>query len=873
MLYRFIDDFGTFQIKNPHRHKLYFPLADSRAKLLSAIAPNLSGDIKKDNDHFLTLPASVEDLRSSPLCCREFFIKVNGKVIRLSRPGDDTLEAGFLYHKINKKVKGLEIEALNFIPFDLPVEVMRIKVKNISRKNISIEPTSFIPLFGRSEKNLRDHRHVSSLLNRVSLDKFGISLKPSMVFDEKGHKLNAAIYFCRGFEANTVAPLGQFPTLDYFYGENDICCPDAIFKNVVPVNKKKKEFDGKEACAGLRFRKRQLVPGKEAQYFLFLGIEEKEAEITRKFRQLNSPEKVEIALEKTKDSWRKYLSGLKIDFKDSGRNGWLAWVKFQPTLRKMFGCSFLPHFDYGKGGRGWRDLWQDALTLLLTEPEKAREIIIKSFAGVRLDGSNATIIGRDDKLLADRNRINRVWMDHGVWPYLTTLHYLNRTGDLDFLLKTQTYFRDHQLRRAKAVDPGFSQKDFIQRDKLNRVFRGSILEHILIENLVQFFNVGDHNVVRLENADWNDGLDMASDKGESAAFSFMYAHNLRSLCDLLRALKKRRSGVSLLKELTLLLDTLRKPINYNDPKAKQKLLNRYFEEIGHISGARTEVRLEELIFDLEAKYRHMSGWLSGKEWLKEGFFNGYYDDQGLRVEGKSGSSAIRMMLTSQVFAIMSAVAKQSQVNLAWKSIKKHLFDKELGGFRLNTDLKKPYLKLGRAFGFSYGDKENGAFFSHMNVMLANALYKRGLIDEGHEVLDSLFRMATSDKAGIPPVLPEYFNAQGKGRYLYLTGSASWYIHTLFEEVLGIKFELGDVFLEPKLLAGDFFKKRIETEFCLGNKKIKLVYQLKSSRQENKPLAIKEVLLDGKKMSFQPDSCRIKTSLLRSSFNLINLTLG
>lgn len=873
MRYKFIDDSGTFKIKSPLGYKLYFPLADSEGKLLSAIAPNLCGDIKKDNEHFLTVPASIEDLRSSPLCCREFFIQAGSKVIRLSRPQNDTLEGGFLYQKITKKTKGLEIEVLNFIPFDLPVEVMRVRVKNVSRKEILIVPTSFIPLYGRSEKNLRDHRHVSALLNRVSLEKFGISLKPSMIFDEKGHKINPTIYYCRGFEDRMVAPQGQYPTLDHFFGDGDIYSPDAIFRGVDPVKENKPEFAGKEACAALRFRQRKLAPAKTAEYFLLLGIEEKENRIKDIFFRLNSPEKIEAALQKTKDSWQEYLSGLKFDFKDRDKNGWLAWVKFQPTLRKLFGCSFLPHFDYGKGGRGWRDLWQDALTLLLTEPGKARSIIAASFAGVRLDGSNATIIGKDNTLLADRNRINRVWMDHGVWPYLTTRHYLNRTGDLDFLLENQTYFRDHQLKRSKAVDRAFRQKDFFQRSADKKIYQGSMLEHVLIQNLVQFFNVGEHNIIRLENADWNDGLDMAADRGESAAFSFMYAYNLKSLCDFLRCLKKQRSSVSLLKDLTILLDTLGQPINYNDYKAKQKLLDKYFEKIICPGGEKTEVKLDDLISDLEAKYFHMSKWLSGKEWIRDGFFNGYYDGRARRVEGKSGASSVRMMLTSQVFAIMSGVATEEQVGRVWKSIKKYLFDKKLKGIRLNTDLKKPYLEFGRAFGFAYGDKENGAFFSHMNVMLANSLYKRGFIREGHEVFDSLFRMASAEKSGIPPMLPEYFNSQGQGFYLYLTGSASWYIYTLVEEVLGIKFELGDMVLEPKLLGKDFFQKFIETEFWLGKKKIKLVYQLKSRPQNNKLLAIKQVRLANKKIPFQTNSCRIKTSLLRPNLNLINLILG
>ncbi len=870
MIYRFIDDQGTFSLKNPHRYNLYFPLTDASGRLLSSIGPNLAGDIKRDNEHFLTLPASIEDLRSSPLCRREFFIKAGGKVIRLSSPYQDNLEAGFLYHKVKKKVIGLDIEILSFIPHDLPVEVMRVKVRNISSKEIKISPTSFIPLYGRGEKNLRDHRHVSSLLNRVKLDKFGISLAPSMTFDEKGHKLNQTIYFALGYEGKTLAPQGQFPTLDYFFGEGDVFSPDAIFKDVPPVGSKKEEFDGKEACAAFRFGEKKLASQEEVEYILLLGIEEKEGRIRSYFAKLNSLRKVEQSLEETKKYWQKYLTSLEFDFKDSDKNSWLLWVKFQPTLRKLFGCSFLPHFDYGKGGRGWRDLWQDALTLLLTEPEKARKIINESFAGVRLDGSNATIIAKDNSFLADRNRINRVWMDHGVWPYLTTRLYIDRTGDLKLFLEQQSYFRDHQLKRAKAIDSKFAQNDFLQRAKSGKLYKGSVLEHILIQSLAQFFNVGEHNIIRLENADWNDGLDMAPDKGESVAFSFMYAHNLKSLCAFLEVLKNQQTSVSLLKELTSLLDTLNFPIDYTDYKAKQKLLAGYLEKVKNINGIKVEVPLEDLISDLKAKYLHMFSWLARKEWLRVGFFNGYYDNKAKRVEGKFGNK-IRILLPSQVFAIMSTVASDEQVRQTWKAIKKYLEDKKLGGFHLNTNLEKPYLELGRAFGFSYGDKENGAFFSHMNVMLANALYKRGFIREGKEVIDSIYTMATAPQAKVPPVLPEYFNSQGKGLYLYLTGSASWYIYTLFEEILGIKFSLGDILLEPKLMPENFTGNTIELRFRLKAKTISISYQRKNN--SSRPYRIDSVYLGKKKIPAESERCFLKSSWFTAKENHIRVELS
>ena len=269
MIYRFIDNQGTFRVKDPHKYNLYFPLTNRDGSILSSISPNLSGDIKKDNEHFLMAPVSIEDLRSNLLCRREFFLKTEGRSIRLSHAYNDTLEAGLLYHKITKNIGALEIEILTFIPYDCAVEITRISVRNKGNKEIKITPTSFIPLYGRSEKCLRDHRHVSSLLNRVYLDKYGILLKPTMVFDEKGHKANEVIYYTLGFEGQKTAPIGQFPTLDYFFGESDITSPDAIEKKVKPVSKKLPEFDGKESCAAFRFKEKTLKRTMTRNIFFF----------------------------------------------------------------------------------------------------------------------------------------------------------------------------------------------------------------------------------------------------------------------------------------------------------------------------------------------------------------------------------------------------------------------------------------------------------------------------------------------------------------------------------------------------------------------------------------------------------------------------
>lgn len=852
MIYKFIDNKGTFTVSDPQHYNLYFPLTNAKGNLLSSISPNLAGDIKRDDDHFLTVPASIEDLRSNLLCRRDFFIKTKREIIRLSSPYTDKLEAGLLYHKITKTTSLLEIEILNFIPYNLDAEVMWIKIKNKSAKDITITPTSFVPLYGRSEKSLRDHRHVSSLLNRIKLEKYGIILKPTMCFDEQAHSANKTNYFCFGWEDNAITPIGQFPTLDYFYGKGNINHPDAVEKDLKPVNKKVSSFDGKEVCAAFRFKKKKLKKKETVNYFILMGISDNANKIHSDFHRLNSQRKVELSLEETKKYWQKTAQKIELKFHNKNFSNWLVWVKLQPTLRKLFGCSFLPHFDYGKGGRGWRDLWQDALTLLLTESNESKKIITDSFKGIRIDGSNATIITKNNNFLSDRNKISRVWMDHGVWPCLTLALYMNRTADISILLKNATYFRDHQLKRARKIDPCFSQNDYILRTKNNKIYKGSILEHLLIQNLVQFFNVGDHNIIKLENADWNDGLDMAPQKGESVAFSSMYAYNLENLCFFLEKLKNRRKSVFLLKEIMLLLDRIRKPINYNNFKAKQKRLNDYLRKTTLLDGKKVKVDIDDLIYDLKEKSKHLSEWIRKKEWLREGFFNGYYDNKGKRVEGKS-KGKVKMMLASQVFPIMSGCASKPQIKKTWLSIKKYLKDNKLKGFKLNTDFGHLYLDLGRAFGFSYGDKENGAFFNHMTTMLANALYKQGFIKEGLEVMASIYTLSTNQKAKIYPLIPEYFNQQGEGLYLYLTGSASWYIHTLVEEALGIKFILGDLFLSPKISAKSLFATPIEVKLNIYGKKIKILF-LKRGK--------KGAFIGKKEIPFENGGFLIKKALIK-----------
>ena len=671
-LWQFIDNAGSFRSDSAHTIKsLYFPLCNKT--LMSSISPDLHGDSKKDQNHFLLEPVSRINLSTSR-ASRNFWLYINPKKVwsttGVSKQSETkekdvvSIEAGLLWHKISRKNKniGLSAEILSFIPAsDDPIEIMQVAVTNISSKPISFTPTAAIPLYARSAENIRDHRQVTSLLHRIQKEKHGISVTPTLLFDEAGHSKNTATYFVYGIDDKGCGPAHIFPTQDEFCGESsDLEMPEAVFTNKPPA--KNYPIQGKEAIGALRFKQTILKPRKTKSFSIIMGIANTLSEAKRLFKAFDTQSKIHNSLTETKKFWQGVSSAVTTETSDPVFDNWFKWVSIQPTLRKIFGNSFLPDFDYGKGGRGWRDLWQDALSLLFTDPSDVQSLLINNFSGIRVDGSNATIIGKNPgEFTADRNNISRVWMDHGVWPLLTTLFYIHQTGNTKILLEETAYFRDNQISRSRAIDTSWNPgHGFTLKTADGSSYKGTILEHILVENLVQFFNVGPNNFCRLENADWNDGLDMAYEHGESVAFSAMYAYNLKTICTLIDTLQVKK--ILIFKELYYLLDTLStQQIDYSHNIAKQTRLDKYFNAVkNNISGEKIEITALQLTHDLTRKTEWLSEHIKKSEWLKEGFFNGYYDNDKQRVEGTFGNT-VRMTLPGQVFPIISGIATDDHI--------------------------------------------------------------------------------------------------------------------------------------------------------------------------------------------------------------------
>lgn len=823
---QFTDNNGSFFVEHPENTSyLYFPLASEKG-LKSCVTPILGGDSKLDQETFLLEPVSSENLHSNR-ATRNFWLKSDdGRITSITGASDEQesrkftpdqekciLHAGFMWHCLERtsSAPALKLRIVSFVPWNNNVEIMHIAIQNQSEKVQNLTPYAAIPIYGRSADNLRDHRNVTSMLHRIETEANGITVCPTMSFDERGHRKNHTVYYVYGFSSLGQKPERFYPTVEKFIGEGgSYTHPRAVYEsfNGVPCGT---SVAGKEAIGAFAFPEISLDPGQGIQYAILLGADTDRDEIRKIYEEYSSVEKIQAALDETIRYWAEKVN-VTFHTGNPDQDMFMKWVCFQPYLRRIYGCSFLPHHDYGRGGRGWRDLWQDCLSLLLMDPQNVGKMIENNYGGVRIDGTNATIIGNGEgNFIADRNNITRVWMDHALWPLITTQLYIDQTGDIDILNRKVPYFKDAQTERGRLRDQLWSsEQGNKQMTQADVIYKGSILEHLLIQQLSAFYEIGEHNIYRLRDADWNDALDMAPDRGESVAFTCAYAGNLRNLARMIRLLEaySGQSETELLYEIQILLGHDR--ALYDSISRKSEILHKYVKSCRHtISGQRFLISYASLASDLELKAEWLTEHIRNQEWIcgqeNEGWFNSYYDNHGQAVERYSKKPGdVRMMLTGQVFAIMGQVASPQQIRQIVTSADRYLYRKDIGGYRLNTDFQELKFDMGRMFGFAYGEKENGAVFSHMTVMFAYALYQRGFAREGWKALRTLADTALDfDTSHIYPGIPEYFRSDGRGMYHYLTGAASWFMLTMITQVFGVRGEAGNLLMEPKLTAEQF----------------------------------------------------------------------
>ena len=770
----------------------YFPLMNQKG-LKGFITPFFAGHLAIDHDHYVLEPTSERDLYKQTSRNVMFFIDdtrydLNGQ---LEHQQNTTIsyETRLSYQKVIREEHNIAIETTSFLVSETNIERHFIKIKNNAQKPVTFQAVSAIELYGRSAENQRDHRHVTSLLNVTELSLNTLVMTPTLHFDETGHHKNQLSYGV-SFQMIGHHNIGASPTLDRFIGEGSFLYPKGLSDLVSSGT-----YYGYESIAAFQTERITLNPNEEKHILFSIGVDDDASRLKDTLEKALNPNTFITELNESEIFYQPYVNDLSFELISKDVSQRLQFVSLQPLFRRVMGNSYLPHHDYGKGGRGWRDLWQDLIALNMYYDPQVYDMLFQYFKGIRLDGSNATIIGdQPGSFKSDRNAISRVWSDHGAWPLITLLMYIHETGDVAFLMRKQAYFSDHLY--------GYGQ--FKTQDKPSfTTYEGTILEHLLIQHVVALHHLGEHGYIKLMDADWNDGLDMGHEKGESIAFTMMYVNNIKSLVELIETLNE--TSFDLYGPIYELI------LNHIS-------LETYFKtrEISSSSISKSDLikALNELY---ETHYTHL------QKAFKHDIFQSYYDHQGLPLDDTD-----TVMLTGQAMALLNTIATKEQAQKIAKKTRDVLYQKHLGGYKLNSHYQEDKHPLGRAFYFAYGHKENGAVFSHMAMMYAYGLYQYHLNHEAHEAWFSILDQAMQPQSQVYEGIPEYFNDEGKGKYLYLTGSASWLLYILRHQVYGLQFHFGKLYLKPKLILKDFINQQATINTKTFGSQTTIHYHLEAS---------------------------------------------
>lgn len=795
----------------------YWPLLNQKG-LKGYITPFFAGHLAIDHDHYILEPTSEQSMYA-PYTSRNVHVFVDGTRFDLNGLLPHQIEQAFTYETdhayqvVKRDFNGVQLNTTSFVALHDDVEIHELTLTNTTHEVKEVSLMSAVSIYGRSAENQRDHRHVTSLLNDIHLFKNYIIVTPRLHFDESGHHLNERNYFV-SFSSDDVKMKGIVPTLDSYINGGSYQYPRGLnlfeTSNIV---------SGYEAFGGISSETVLLKPNQSITCVLLIGSATSEKEANDVIKNYQSLNKVHHSLNEIVQYFKFFNEHLSFYMQNEDVNDRLKDVVLQPVYRRYMGNSYLVHHDYGKGGRGWRDLWQDMIALNMYGDASVVTNMYQYFKGVRLDGTNATIIGeKPGEFKADRNKISRVWSDHGAWPLITLKMYVDETGDLSLLLKKQPYFNDHMTHYGQKTKEVKSLHTFT-------TYEGTILEHILIQHMTAIHHTGAHGFIKLLDADWNDGLDMGKDKAETIAFTMMYAKHLKVLAHIVKALKQ--STFTLLKPLiSLILGNI----------TLETYFNQVTEDIQSL-----EIESDVLVQHLLDTHETMVFKLRN-EAFKEDVFKSYIGHDGLDLDDKN-----TVMLTGQTMALLNEVATQEQAISLSKKTKDVLFKKDLGGYQLNSLYPLEKHPLGRAFYFAYGHKENGAVFSHMAMMYVYGLYNYKLQALAHEGLMTLLNQSMKASNQVYRGIPEYFNDKGHGKYLYLTGSASWLLYILRRHVFGLRFDFGKLYIEPQLDTSDFINGKASIETIVFNQKTNFTYLLKPSTPSHN-FKVLNIEADGKEIT-------------------------
>jgi cyclic beta-1,2-glucan synthetase len=406
------------------------------------------------------------------------------------------------YSRFAHAANGIELELLQFVPIDEPVKVSRLTLRNASDEPRRLTVTAYV------EWVLGPSRAASAPSIVTSIDRETgavLACNPWSV----AYGSRVAFADLGGAQTSWTADRREF------LGRNGtLANPSALVQGASLSGRVGAGFD---TCCALQAAV-DLEPGasKDVVFFLGQGADEREAQsLVSRCRSRD----VEASLRAVVGHWDDVLGTVQVKTPDRSMDILMnRWLLYQALGCRMWARA---GFYQASGAYGFRDQLQDAMSLVLTRPDIAREHLLRAAARQFVEGDvQHWWLPSTGEGVRTRISDDRIWLAHA------TAHYVEVTGDTDVLDERVPFLTGEAL--------GDRHEAFFRPEIA--AGSGTLFEHCA-RGLDCSLATGRHGLPLIGTGDWNDGMNRVGEqgRGESVWLGWFLCSTLGAFGPLARA--------------------------------------------------------------------------------------------------------------------------------------------------------------------------------------------------------------------------------------------------------------------------------------------------------------------------------------------------
>ena len=387
------------------------------------------------------------------------------------------------YTKITTEINGIRGEITYFVPTDTNAEIWRVKLTELSGQARDLEVYSFLELLmgnalndqinQPNDKHFTDIHFDKDLQALVATRRYWV-LNKGVSVKQPNIDWKYQIYFSQSL------PISGFDSsLDTFIGRwrsesNPVAVETGVMQNT--------EITAGDPVVALQ-SKIALAANGSVDFAVVLEIVPKEMPPTP---LVKGGEIVKVADSKflqLKQKWDQHLSCVQVQTPDAAFNAMLnVWNQYQAAV--TFDMARNSGYYHGGllFGTGMRDRFQDILGVVMVDPARVRERLIKALNFQFKDGST---LHNYFVLTNTGERTNH--SDTPLWIPFGIVEYLKETGDFSILDEVVPYHDDSS---------------------------GTVYEHLVRALDFAIANTGEKGMPRIFTGDWNDTLDHVGSQGK-----------------------------------------------------------------------------------------------------------------------------------------------------------------------------------------------------------------------------------------------------------------------------------------------------------------------------------------------------------------------